>query len=265
MPTPELSQAAHTPTGVATMSPAMADMQAYPRYLYDQVIRRMGSRVWEIGVGHGMYTRWLREAGKTVLATDIDDACLDRAAREFAGDRNIITARVDLTDAATVHLQHTFHADSILCFNVLEHIADDTAALTWLRETVMPHAVLGLIVPAHPWLYGKMDAEAGHFRRYTRRSLSQVLKRAGWKIEKLRYINFTGAVGWWYHNRLRKDAGLADDAVNQQMRGADRWLPRLARLTDPLLRWVGGLSVVAIARAETPRSGAITRQSRTGD
>ncbi len=216
----------------------------------------MGSHVWEIGVGHGTYTRWLREAGKHVLATDIDEACITRVAEHFAGDGNVITARVDLTDAATVHAQTPFQADSILCFNVLEHIEDDVAGLNWLRESVAPGAVLGLIVPAHPWLFGKMDAEAGHFRRYTRQSLSNVLNSAGWNIEQLRYINFTGALGWWYHNRLRKNAGLADESVNQQMRGADRWLPRLARLTDPIMRWTGGLSVLAIARAPDETSDA---------
>lgn len=255
MPAHDAPHAAATPTGAATMSPAMADMQAYPRYLYNHVIDHMGSRVWEIGVGHGTYTRWLREADKHVLATDIDDVCIARVAEHFAGDNSIVTARVDLTDAATVHAQKSFQADSILCFNVLEHIEHDAAALTWLRESVAPGAVMGLIVPAHPWLYGKMDREAGHFRRYTRRSLSHVLQNAGWSIERLCYINLTGAMGWWFHNRLRKNAGLADESVNQQMRGADRWLPRLARLTDPIMRWTGGLSVLAIARAAQVSAG----------
>lgn len=244
------------PTGQATMSPAMADMRAYPRYLYDQVISHMGSRVWEIGIGHGTYTRWLREAGKSVLATDIDDVCLSRAAEQFASDPNIVFARVDLTDEASIRAQTEFQADSVLCFNVLEHIQDDVAALGWLLSSVAPGAVLGLIVPAHPWLYGKMDKEAGHFRRYTRRSLRRVLAEAEWEIERLRYINLAGAVGWWYHNRVRGNAGLEDSSVNQQMRSADRWLPRLARLTDPVFRWTGGLSVLAIAR-----SG---RNTRTG-
>jgi 2-polyprenyl-3-methyl-5-hydroxy-6-metoxy-1,4-benzoquinol methylase len=240
----------HLPTGAATMSPAMAEMQAYPRYLYNQVIGHLGSRVWEIGIGHGTYTRWLREAGKSVLATDIDEACISRLAEEFVGDPNIVTSRVDLTDEASVRAQNDFQADSILCFNVLEHIRDDAAALRWLRDAVAPGAVLALIVPAHPWLYGRMDAEAGHFRRYTRKSLRSVMTQAGWKVEQLQYLNVVGAMGWWYHNRLRSNVGLADQAVNQQMRAADRWLPQLARLTDPVFRWTGGLSVLAIAHAE---------------
>jgi hypothetical protein len=257
MRAPESSSASQLPTGAATMSPAMADMRAYPRYLFDQVAPHLGRRVWEIGIGHGAYTRWLREAGKSVLATDIDEACIERVGQMFSGDAQLVTARVDLTDAASIQAQRGFNADSILCFNVLEHIEDDVAALAHLREAVASRAVLGLVVPAHPWLYGRMDAQAGHFRRYTRRSLKSALERAGWNVERLRYLNIVGAIGWWYHNRVRKQAGLADAAVNNQMRSADRWLPRLALLTDPVFRWTGGLSVLAIARVQAANGCAL--------
>jgi SAM-dependent methyltransferase len=242
------------PTGAGTMSPAMAEMQAYPRYLYDRVAPHLGSRVWEIGVGYGTYTQWLHDAGKAVLATDIDPDCLQRCGERFAGSTRVVTAHVDLTNETTLLPLRPFGADSILCFNVLEHIPDDTQALTWMRETVAPGALLGLIVPAHPALFGRMDSEAGHFRRYTRKTLGAVLLRSGWIVERLRYLNLTGALGWWYHNRWRKSAGLADESVNRQMRGVDRWLPRLARITDPLCGRLAGLSVLALARSPSDAS-----------
>ncbi|QDT08579.1 class I SAM-dependent methyltransferase [Stieleria marina] len=238
------------PTGMQTMSPAMAEMRAYPRYLYDQVAGCFGDRVWEIGVGYGTYTTWLREANKSVLATDIDAECLNAVAKRFAGDDQVTTAIVDLTDESTVKVQRKYLADSILCLNVLEHIQDDVQALMWIRENVAANAVMGLIVPAHQALFGRMDAEAGHFRRYTRKSLTSVFQQAGWQVDQTRYLNLLGAAGWWYHNRLRKDAGLNDRSVNHQMRGADRWLPRIASVTDPLTGWLAGLSVLAIARVK---------------
>lgn len=235
------------PIGHATMSPAMADLSSYPRYLYDYVAEGLGDRVWEIGVGYGTYTQWLRESGKTVLGTDIDDQCLAAVRSRFAGDSNVVTNRVDLTDRSTVDACRSFEADSVICLNVLEHIEDDVAAMSWVRDVVQPGATLAIIVPAHAWLYGQMDSEAGHFRRYTRSGLRSVLERAGWIINRLHYINLLGAAGWWYHNRWRKNAGLADEQVNRQMRGIDRWLPRIARLTDPLFGTIAGLSVVALA------------------
>lgn len=240
------------PVGHQTMSPAMRDMGAYRRYLFRLVEPALGDRVWEIGVGHGGYTALLRESGRSVLATDIDDECLQEAGARFSNDAAVDTAHIDLTDHESIARQAGWRADSIICLNVLEHIEYDVAALDWLREAAAPRATLGIVVPAHPRLYGRMDREAGHFRRYTRRTLRTALTQAGWRVERLRYVNLVGAMGWWYHNRVRKDAGLQDVRVNRQMLRADAWLPRLARFTDPLFGRCGGLSVLAIARAESP-------------
>lgn len=238
-----------SPVGAATMSPAMATMNAYPRYLFNHVFPILGQHVWEIGVGYGTYTRMLLEHRKQVLASDIDDECIGHGQSLFQGNARVAWLRVDLGDRDSVFQATPYQADSILCFNVLEHIQDDVNALRWMREVVAPKARLGLIVPAHQSLFGKMDSEAGHFRRYSCAGLCQVLQDAGWQVDRVRYINAVGACGWWFHNRVRKSAGLQDRQVNQQMSAMDRWLPRFARITDPLLSRCFGLSVVAWGRS----------------
>lgn len=237
-----------SPVGASTMSPAMAEMRAYPRYLLGAVEEALGQRVLEIGVGHGTYTGFLREQGRRVLATDIDPDCLDRVRKRFAGDDGVEFAPINLDLEESVREVSDFRADSVLCLNVLEHIEFDVGALEYLQLACGMGAKLGIVVPAHPFLFGKMDAEAGHFRRYTRSSLAATLESGGWVVERVRYLNVVGAAGWWFHNRVRRTAGLADGAVNRQMRSADAWLPQVARLTDPLFGRLAGLSVAAVAR-----------------
>jgi SAM-dependent methyltransferase len=241
-----LEMADALPTGAATMGPAMADMRAYPRYLLELLTPALGRRILEIGVGHGNYTEWLLDRGD-VLGVDIDEPCL-AAARERFGSRGLHTARMDLSDPDSISACAWFAPDSVFCINVLEHIQDDTAALCGLAGIVAPGGALALIVPAHQRLYGRMDAEAGHFRRYSRGVVHNLLMQTGWRVESCRYVNALGAAGWWWHNRVRREAGLKDAAVNRQMLAGDRWLPRVARWTDPLLGRVCGLSVAAIGR-----------------
>lgn len=236
------------PTGADTMSPAMAEMRAYPRYLFHQIESHLGQRVLEIGVGYGMYTEMLLAHGCHVRGTDIDPQCLRNVQERFADNPQFSGGLLDLTSESSVRTHANFQADTVVCLNVLEHIEDHRSALQWLREILVPGGQLALIVPAHQGLYGTMDAEAGHYRRYSRRSAREVLEQAGWLVWECRYLNFVGMLGWWYHNRVRKQAGLADQQVNSQMRQADRWLPRFARLTDPLLGRVAGLSVLAIGQ-----------------
>lgn len=72
-------------------------------------------------------------------------------------------------------------------FDVLEHIEDDAAALMRLRDMLAENGRLYLTVPAHQWLWSSVDVEAGHFRRYTRRKLSRLLRNAGFDIEFASY------------------------------------------------------------------------------
>jgi SAM-dependent methyltransferase len=241
-----IEMAAALPTGAATMAPAMAAMHAYPRYVYQLLAPALGRRILEIGVGHGNYTEWLLERGD-VLAVDIDEPCL-AVARERFGPRGLRTARMDLSEPDSIAACAWFAPDSVVCVNVLEHIPDDEAALRGLAGIVAPGGTLGLIVPAHQRLYGRMDAEAGHFRRYSRSAVRNLLRYTGWTVESCRHVNALGAAGWWWHNRARRNAGLEDAAVNRQMLAGDCWLPRVARLTDPVLGRVCGLSVAAIGR-----------------
>ena len=60
-------------------------------------------------------------------------------------------------------------------FDVLEHIEDDRRFVRDLGDVIRPGGVLYLTVPAFSWLWSMSDVDAMHYRRYTRRSLTEVL------------------------------------------------------------------------------------------
>ena len=73
----------------------------------------------------------------------------------FSGDEGVrvIEGTIDEVDT------HGF--ESVICFNVLEHVTDDRAALGTIARLVAPGGRLFLLVPAHPKLYGGYDRAAG--------------------------------------------------------------------------------------------------------
>ncbi len=81
---------------------------------------------------------------------------------------------------------------AIYSSNVLEHVENDSAILKEFFDTLIPGGVLGIYVPAHPFLYSAMDLEIGHVRRYTRSELSEKVQNAGFKIESVFYDDFFG-------------------------------------------------------------------------
>lgn len=242
------------PIGQQTMSPAMADMHAYPAYLLRQVSAAIGENVWEIGVGNGQTSIALLRRGCQVLATDIDPNCLDQLERRVdqqlpEARHRLVALEIDLNLPDSLKPLRAYQADSVVTFNVLEHIENDGAALHAIAHTVKPDGKLGMVVPALPSLFGRMDSEAGHYRRYTRTSLTALLERSGWRVKSCRYINALGAAGWWFHNRVRKSAGLKDPGFNHQMRLSDRWLPRIALVTDRVFAAGFGLSLAVVAQS----------------
>jgi 2-polyprenyl-3-methyl-5-hydroxy-6-metoxy-1,4-benzoquinol methylase len=78
----------------------------------------------EIGAGHGIiYTTFLGEDAESVMATDLDLKSLDLV-RQRNDDSRISTRQLDL-NAPTMFETLTNQFDTVICLNVLEHIACD--------------------------------------------------------------------------------------------------------------------------------------------
>jgi SAM-dependent methyltransferase len=236
---------AHLPTGSATMSPGMSTADRYARYLYDCVRHWLKPPILEIGCGFGTYTQFLLRHGQVICA-DIDTECLEAVQRRYAGE-DILTVPVDLNVPEQVRSLGRYRFHSLFSTNVFEHVERDEEALGHLRAAIAVGGTLCLIVPSHPRLYGYMDAQAGHFRRYTRRSVTRTLRAAGWRVQRTFYINAIGGLGWWFNHRFLSPKPIDSDAINNQLLFYDRVLVPVARCTDWMWRRLFGLSVVAIA------------------
>ncbi len=94
--------------------------------------------------------------------------------------------------------------DTVVAFNVLEHIKEDVPALRSIAHMLMPGGRVVVLVPALPALYGSLDVELGHVRRYTRRTLTAAIEKAGFSVERVFYFNVVGSLGWWLSARVRR-------------------------------------------------------------
>jgi SAM-dependent methyltransferase len=79
--------------------------------------------------------------------------------------------------------------DLALATDVIEHVADDHAALNELRRVMVPGGRLLVTVPAYPWLWGPHDDFYHHVRRYTLATLRRSLVDHGWNPVECSYFN----------------------------------------------------------------------------
>jgi 2-polyprenyl-3-methyl-5-hydroxy-6-metoxy-1,4-benzoquinol methylase len=75
--------------------------------------------------------------------------------------------------------------DTIFMFEVLEHIEDDRAALSRVRELLRPSGQILLSVPAHESSFGPSDVFAGHYRRYDRAKLIALLEESRFGVQTI--------------------------------------------------------------------------------
>jgi len=81
--------------------------------------------------------------------------------------------------------------DLIGLFDVVEHIADDHVFLKEARGALRAGGRLAITVPAFPFLWSAHDVNHHHFRRYTKKSMCETLRQAGFTIEYASYWNMT--------------------------------------------------------------------------
>jgi len=72
--------------------------------------------------------------------------------------------------------------DIILAFDVIEHIADDAAALSNISRMLREGATLIVTVPQYMFLWSSLDDIVRHKRRYSKAELLEKLRRHGFDI-----------------------------------------------------------------------------------
>ena len=226
----------------STYSSAIADAREYTDWILNLFAGSIRGRIAEIGIGHGSYAHRLADrSGYTGI--DIDPEAVEEARARMPSGRFVV-ADIARRDAMQDVGLDSF--ETVLCFNVLEHVPADRDALVNLLNLLRPGGRLLLFVPAHPALYGDLDRLAGHERRYNKRMIRQVFSGLPAPLRRADYVNPIGGLGWWLNAQLRHD-DLDSTTVNAQIRIFSKFILPLSRAVMPLTKNFFGQSLAVEA------------------
>ncbi|MEI5687637.1 class I SAM-dependent methyltransferase [Sphingomonas kyungheensis] len=140
-----------------------------------------GARILEIGCGTGHNLPMLAQFGA------VDAIEIDPAARAIASER----LGRPVGDAPLPELPGVARGayDLVAVLDVVEHIADDVAALRAMASLLKPGGKILIAVPAHQWLWSAHDVVNHHHRRYSKATLAKAITAAGLAPRKLTYFN----------------------------------------------------------------------------
>lgn len=226
----------------------MTKAQNYAQWQLAAVSDLHGMRVLEVGAGVGNLTLLLAKQITEVVAIEPNPEACTIASGKLKTLDNVTTLCSDLMsfDAGGQDF------DLIIMTNVLEHIEDEHQALQRVKGLLSAQGLLFILVPAHQWLFGTLDAEVGHFRRYTKNSLDAVLRVNGLQPLFVRYMNSVGAIGWFVNYCLLRRRRTNTEDSSFQVSFFDKFMVGPLRWLEERIEPVVGLSTYSLAKMHPP-------------
>lgn len=172
---------------------SLSAMKNYYNCILQELSPFIGNRLLEVGAGIGTFTNALLglENIQKIFLLEPSPVLFDEIKRKFNDDPRIefICSRAEDIGSETLA---RINVDTIIFLNVLEHIKDDEGLLKRYSYGLKPGSRVLTFSPAFQILFGRLDASAGHYRRYSKNSIKQKLEAAGFDVVYLRYFNFVG-------------------------------------------------------------------------
>ena len=130
------------------------------KYIIFQIKKYIKGNTIEIGAGCGSFSReFSKENLDKITLTDADQENIIQLKNNFLNKKNTVISQKNLDQ-----FNETF--DTIIYFNVLEHIEKDDNEIKLSLSKLNKGGHLIILVSAHQRLYSNLDKEVGHFRRY---------------------------------------------------------------------------------------------------
>jgi SAM-dependent methyltransferase len=227
---------------------AMRSAPLYANEVYAQVraaCHPVTGPILDFGAGDGVFAEKFLHDGVVVDCVE-PDAGNQASLRELG-----------LTVAADIAAVTSDRYCVVYSINVLEHLAQLDWYLAELHRALRPGGALFVFVPAFDILWTSLDDEVEHVRRFTRRTLADVLAKAGFELESLRYFDSLGFVAA-LSVRLLEKFGLFRYS-RSSVGFYDRAIFPLSRLGDHVLSNVVGKNLIAVSRKSKRQTPALAK------
>jgi SAM-dependent methyltransferase len=217
-----------------------------------------GNRVLDAGCGTGRHVcEAFRAGGVEVVGIDLkwEDLCktattlyLMREA-EGGGQGRCLISRADVTTLP--FCDGVF--DAVICSEVLEHIADNRAAIGELVRVLKPGGNLVVSVPRFLpericWALSEAyhHEPGGHIRIYKKKELQTLLEAAGMTCRGIRYKHGLHAPYWWLKCLVghKKETSRPVNLYKKFLEWDIIKRPKLTRMLDRILNPVIAKSIV---------------------
>lgn len=150
--------------------------------LVEQECERRGGRVErlvDVGSGTGRILERLSRLAEAAVGVEVEGSAVSLARARGLDVRSAPADALPFEDGSV---------DLVTCFDVLEHLDDDVAAVREVHRILRPGGAFVFSVPAYSWLWSRHDDAHQHRRRYTERTLRATVAAGGLHVRSAGYL-----------------------------------------------------------------------------
>lgn len=136
-------------------------------------------KILNIGGGTGNDLKIINNFGE-VYVVDNSEETIDLINTKYCREKK-------LADAQQIPYHNHFF-DTVVIFDVLEHIEADTQVINEIIRVLKPNGKLIFTVPAFKFLFSNHDKALGHYRRYNKLEIKNLLQNLS--VQELGFWNF---------------------------------------------------------------------------
>lgn len=220
----------------------ISEAENFNRWMYETIRPLCSGRILEVGSGIGNISHFFIHDGYDITLSDFENSYFPRLKKKFDNKPNL--RGIYLIDFSTQNIEEKFPGlagtfDTVFALNVVEHIEDHRQALINANKMLKPGGRVIILVPAFQQLYNSFDEQLGHYRRYTDKSLRNLLEETGFEVVHSQYFNFIAILGWFFSGSVLKKRIIPKG----QMKLYNTLVP-IWKIVDFFFRRFAGVSVI---------------------
>jgi SAM-dependent methyltransferase len=227
----------------------IADADKFNNWLYETIKPFCSGKVLEIGSGIGNISVHFVKDKFEITLTDIRLNYCELLRKNFPTVENILQLDLTHPEFDSQYKDHLAKYDTVFAMNVIEHIENDKLALDNCHKLLKNGGRCIILVPAYQSLYNRFDKELEHYRRYTKKTLNELVSRSNFEVVHSQYFNFIGIFGWYVSGRL-----LRNKTIPKNQMSLYNLLVPIFKLVDRCVFNWAGLSVISIGKVVRSKS-----------
>lgn len=225
------------------------ELSNYRKYQYDLIARYLGKNILEIGSGDRSFTNQIVKHSvqlDRIISIEPSITLFEIHENKYKFPGHISFHMVDLFNMT----KDTFGLfDTAVFVHVLEHIEKDREALNKVHEVLLPGGKVLIEVPALPSLFSVHDEMLGHYRRYNKKILKDIVDTDKYTITDIWYQDILGVLGSLYFFKIKKTKLASTDGVQlvrNQGNIYDKYVIPFESFIEKFVRFPLGLSLTAV-------------------